>query len=135
MNVQSIYLVSEKFELPKISKEEVAALAKRIKPTIRSAEGQLSYIKEFDNVDDMFKKSFTWEPEVTEPADDLVEVDRTFFLSTGYPAMWKPTISEVFAFIQDMPNIDLICAFETDYISQHKTGEGSIGRVKLYMKA
>jgi hypothetical protein len=84
--------------IPAIPREQISALAERIKPVVRDERNVLSYIKHVD----LFSASFLWKPEPLEAAADLTEIGRiTTYHTFGYPALFKPSVAEVLAQIPE----------------------------------
>jgi len=120
------------FDFPEISNEKVIEMFKKIKPVIRNKFDILMYIEDVDPIE----RSFTWDPKHTLEADnlELITDKECFMLSESYPGLWKPSMKEVFSFLQDNFYIDEIAAVEINFLAHHDSGDGNIGRVKIFRK-
>jgi hypothetical protein len=122
----------DEWKIPVITDERLEELLKRISPVVRNSDknNKLYYIEDVDPK----TQAFTWSPTFTKKAKKLVEIGYTFSLHSSYPGLWKPSMQEVLAFIQDIPNIDEVTAVEVTFVEHHQSGNGNIGKVTLYKK-
>lgn len=96
--------------IPKLPEKELLERARRIKPMALNEKGKPHFIKPCD----IQTRAFTWDPEFTEPAKGLNEIDSiTTYHSYGAPSLFKPDISEVLAQIPPAV-LDQVTAFMTD---------------------
>ena len=118
--------------IPPITDERLTELAATIRPMIRYAmdkekmDGSLKLTDEgkpiqsrqglltFVQPSDPRKVSLLWDPEVVgQPTKELKAVDRLITYHTwGHPSLFKPSVAEVLAQIQDRPDLDTIVGFE-----------------------
>ena len=112
--------------IPEISDEQLADLARRIKPVVRFArrttsrsdelvtdpEGDLFFIKDVDPR----TTAFTWDPEPTRRAEEVnpnsyrsIRTRHTY----GAPVFFKPSVAEVLAQISE-GDLERCVAFETE---------------------
>jgi hypothetical protein len=99
-----------RYSIPKISNEELAELAKRIRPVVRKeSDGRPFYIKADS---DLRRLSYLWDVKYEEEAKGLFEFATITTLHTyGYYGMFKPSVAEVIA--QIPPDYrDRVVAFE-----------------------
>jgi len=122
--------IINKWEIPTIEKEEVNMLFKRIKPILRKDNGNFFLIEDVDP----FKTSFAFNPKYKKKVKTkkLVEVGSAFSLHSSHPSLWKPSMEEVFAFIQNHPYIEDTNVVSIEFIDHHKSGNGNIGKITLY---
>ena len=95
-------------KVPEISKARIRQLAERITPVMEFKEKGRCYIKPVD----IFKESFTWEPEPGSKATDLKAIcDITTYHPYGYIGYFKPSVAQV---ISQIPreHLDKVIAFE-----------------------
>lgn len=91
-----------------VNKDEVIALAQRIKPVTRDEKGQLQWI-EYSNV----KNTFLWNRIFIAPAPNLVkEAEITTYHSFSYHGLVKPSALEILCQLPAELK-DKITAFET----------------------
>jgi hypothetical protein len=100
-----------RYSIPKISNEELAELAKRIRPIVRKASdiNRLFFIKPDP---DLRGLSYLWDVKYEEEATGLFEFATiTTFHTYGYHGFFKPSVAEVIA--QIPPEFrDRVVAFE-----------------------
>lgn len=126
----------EKFEIPEITEEKLLKMYETIKPLVYDPDkGKMRYISL--DVDELRNTAFTWSPIfLSSPTIDIAKL-KSFktvrFLTSSYPMLWKPSVEEVFAFVQSDEEIlkDAV-AFSVEYIAIHESGEGSIGFATFY---
>ena len=129
------------FVIPEISKEKLESMYKTLKPMVFDKQsGYFRYVELNVEAGNLTNTAFTWEPkfvpEKKSRKPNLIAFDTVEFLSNSYPAFWKPSVEEVFAFIQD--NKELLkhaVAFSVDHIAMHKSGLGNIGNATFYKRA
>ena len=95
-------------KVPEISKARIRQLAERITPVMEFKEKGRCYIKPVD----IFKESFTWEPELVSKATGLKAIcDITTYHHYGYIGYFKPSVAQV---ISQIPreHLDKVIAFE-----------------------
>lgn len=131
----------EKFKIPEISKEKLESMYETLKPMVYDKEhGCLRYIELNIEAGNLINKAFTMHPDFVPNEKNrrpkLVAFDSVRFLSSSYPALWKPSVEEVFAFIQDNKKLlkDAV-AFSVEHIAIHESGEGNIGNATFYKRA
>lgn len=101
--------MGRRYRIPRITNEELAELAKRIKPVMRGAGNKLFYGK----IDpDLRGTSYTWNFKATKEATGLFEFATIRTLHTyGSPMLFKPSVAEVIAQIP-REYCDRVVAFE-----------------------
>lgn len=131
----------ENFKIPEISKEKLDSMYETLKPMVYDKEhGCLRYIELNIEAGNLTNKAFVWEP-IFAPISkskrpELIAFDSAKFLSSSYLALWKPSVAEVFAFIQN--NEELLkdaVAFSVEHIAIHESGSGNIGLATFYKRA
>lgn len=118
--------IRKEWNIPEITKEKLNELYSFIKPVIREGE-QLFKIKDVEPT-----QCFTWAPEIIEEVEDLIKVDKIYFLSSSYPGFWKPSIDEILCLLQDRKDINELKYIEVSFMEHHKSGMGNIGLAKIY---
>ncbi len=95
--------------IPKVPKERIKELAKRIRPVVWFPVIGLCYIKRVDP----FNIAFTWDPRPRWKVFGLKAIcDITTYHTYGYYGFFKPSIAEVLAQIP-AELLDKVVAFET----------------------
>lgn len=125
MNIQE-----KEWNIPQISEELVHELFETIKPVIYNQEQGICYIEDVDPI----RQAFAWDPTITSPADGLIEMDSVSTLHSSYPGLWKPSMEEIFAVIQDRPDLDMVAAVRVELFCAHPSGRGNIGMTTLCRK-
>lgn len=106
--------------VPKLPEKELLERAHRIKPMHPDSKGRPHFIKPCD----IQTKAFTWDPELTEPAKGLTEIDSIVtYHNYGAPVFFKPDISEVLGQIPPAL-LDKVTAFMTDSDEAQQFSEG-----------
>lgn len=130
----------EKFEIPEITEEKLLEMYETIKPlAYDSPKAKMQYVSLDVKLGHLRNKAFTWSPAfLSNPTIDrpkLKSFKSIKFLSSGYPALWKPSVAEVFAFAQSDEEIlqDAI-AFSVEHVAIHESGEGNIGLATFYKR-
>lgn len=130
----------DEFKIPEITDEKLLEMYKAIKPVIYDKSVHM-YKTVVLNVEagNLKNKAFTWSPEFEKDNDinpeELEYIKTIEFLSESYPGMWKPSVSEVFAFAQDDEDIirDAF-VFQVEFEGHHDSGRGNIGIASFYRK-
>lgn len=129
--------------IPEISGKRVKELYKKIKPIVRFDNRNYRMEQNDDGIPyfiedvDPFETAFTWGPKPTKEATNIeLFLVITTFHKFGAPALFKPSIAEVFAQIPT-DIIDKVVAFET--LSDNLSVKNCIGyyhftHTKLYKK-
>jgi len=120
----------EDWKFPRISNLRVNELSSKIKPVVLNEENKLFYIEDVDPV----RTAFTWDPTFTDEATDLEEIDKVYTLHSSYPGLFKPSMEEIFCFIQDREDIDDIVAVSVSFLEHHNSGSGNIGLTTIYKR-
>jgi len=120
----------ENWKFPKISNAKITELSSKIKPVVLNEENKLFYIEDVDPV----RTAFTWDPTFTNEATDLEEIDTVYTLHSSYPGLFKPSMEEIFCFIQNREDIDNIVAVSVSFLEHHNSGSGNIGTTILYKR-
>ena len=114
-----------KVSIPKISKEELMARYKRIKPIVE-IDGKKHFLRKYTE-EEITKTSYLWnaDGDKREPVDmnlycPMTEWDFECIHKYGYYGFFKPSIAEVLAQIPEM-DVPFVNAFEI--IEQPKTPE------------
>ena len=83
---------------------------------------------------DLVNTAFTWSPTLANEVENLEEYDRVQFFSYSYPALWKPSVEEVFVEIQDRQDIISNCKYFEVIHDRMDTenGEGNFGIAIFY---
>lgn len=131
----------EKFEIPKISEKKLEKMYETLKPLVYDAKtASFRHIELNVEAGNLRNKAFPLEPDFTPIGKGrkpkLVAFDSAKFLSSSYPVFWKPSVEEVFAFIQD--NKELLkdaVAFSVEHVAMHESGRGNIGNATFYKRA
>lgn len=130
----------EKFEIPEIIEEKLLEMYKTIKPLVYdSNKAKMRYVSLDAERGHLRNTAFTWSPAfLSSPTIDrpkLKSFKSLKFLSSSYPALWKPSVEEVFAFAQSDDEIlkDAV-AFRVEYLAMHESGEGNIGLATFYKR-
>ncbi len=131
---------AEKFEIPEITEEKLLEMYETIKPIVYdSTKATFRFIQLDIEKQQLRNRVFTWAPDfLPNPTVNRPKL-KTFksvkFLSSGYAALWKPTVAEVFAFAQSDDEIlkDAV-AFRVEYLAMHESGTGSIGLATFYKR-
>jgi len=102
--------MTAKFHIPEIDDEQLAELAGRIKPLVRSRENALAYIVA---PSDLRTEAFMWDPKLTRAAEDLELIASIPTLHrVGLHGFFQPRIAEVVAQIPG-EYLERVAAFET----------------------
>jgi len=122
--------LKKEWKIPDLSESRLEKLVKQIKPIVSNSSDndKLYYIEDVDPVE----QAFTWDPTFTDESKELMLIGKTYSLHSSYPGLWKPSMEEVFAFIQNHKDIDKVVAISISAYSQHQSGNGNIGLVSLY---
>lgn len=124
------YIV-DKFEIPKIEKTRLDDLMKQIRPMglkeVKDGLFQLTYLEPLDPI----KESFAFGQKWLKPAKKLYLMTQYIGFTSSYPSFFKPSMEEVFAYIQDYSRIDEVKAFRVEFAGHHPSGEGN--RMVIYM--
>lgn len=130
----------EKFEMPEITEEKLLKMYETIKPLVYdTTKAKMRYISLNVERGQLRNIAFNWSPIfLSSPTIDrpkLKSFKSVKFLSSSYPAMFKPSVAEVFAFAQSDEEIlkDAI-AFSVEFIAMHESGEGNIGLATFYKR-
>ncbi len=100
--------MSDKTWIPEISDERLAELVERIKPVVRFGKKPF-YIEPVDPK----KVAYMWSPKKAAPATGLVPIrDITTNHRYGYYGLFKPSIAEVLAFVEQSDLDAGVIAFE-----------------------
>ncbi len=129
-----------KFEVPEITDEKLLKMYESIKPVIYDKSVHM-YKTVMLNADkgELKNKAFTWSPEFEKDNDinpeELEYIKTIEFISESYCGMWKPSVSEVFAFAQnDEDIIRDAFVFQVEFEGHHESGRGNIGIASFYRR-
>ena len=128
------------FKIPEITDEKLLKMYESIKPVIYDKSVHM-YRTIILNVEkgELKNKAFTWSPEFEKDneinPEELEYIKTIEFLSESYCGMWKPSVSEVFAFAQDDKDIvrDAF-VFQVEFEGHHESGRGNIGIASFYRR-
>jgi len=123
-------MINSKWSIPDIIDSEITRLHEKIVPVIHGKDGLIYYIEPVDPIN----TSFTWGSKITEQAKNIVPFTTIYTLHSSHPVLFKPSMKEVFAFLQSHKDIDKVVAIETTFAEHHPSGYGNIGRTILYRK-
>jgi hypothetical protein len=123
--------ITNNWNIPEIGFIRLSNLFNQIKPiVIHPSDNKFYYLEDVDPI----KQSFVWNMVFTKKAKKLEKFDTVFSLHTSYPGLWKPSMEEVFAFIQNHPKINETVAVSVEFLDHHESGNGNIGKITLYRK-
>jgi len=120
--------LTNNWEIPELSEERLSELVAQIKPMVKKENGDLYYIEDVDPV----KTAFTFSPTFTKKAENYVKIGEAFSLHSSYPGLWKPSMEEIFSFIQNHKDIAIVNSVSVSFLDHHESGNGNIGRISLY---
>lgn len=127
----------EKFKIPDIPLDKLNEIYKTIKPLAYDSEkGKLRYVELDAEKDQLRVTAFTWKPKFKAGRQAALKSFKSaHFLSSSYHGLWKPSVEEVFAFIQeDKEILDNAVAFSVEHIAIHESGQGQVGLATFYKK-
>lgn len=81
---------------------------------------------------DTIKQSFSFSSEYGELAKGLYHMTQAEGLTSSYPGIFKPSMKEVFAFIQHYHRIDEVKAIRVEFAGHHSSGDGNRMMIYLY---
>lgn len=128
---------SSKFVIPNIELKKLNKMYETLKPLVYDKQKEkLRYIELNLEEDQLRVTAFTWNPKFKKGRQAALKSFKSaHFLSSSYHGLWKPSVEEVFAFIQDNTEIlkDAV-AFSVEAIAIHESGKGIIGLATFYKR-
>lgn len=127
----------DKFIIPDIELNKLNEMYKTLKPLVYDVlKEKLRYIELDAERDQLRVTAFTWNPKFKAGRQVKLKAFKSaHFLSSSYHGLWKPSVEEVFAFIQDDKELlDEAIAFSVECIAIHESGKGQIGLATFYKR-
>ena len=130
----------DEFKIPEITDEKLLKMYESIKPVIYDKSVHM-YRPVILNIEkgELKNKAFTWSPEFEKDncinPEELEYIKTIEFLSESYCGMWKPSVSEVFAFAQNDEDIARDAfVFQVEFEGHHESGRRNMGIASFYRK-